>query len=104
MHSSHAIKPMLNRPARLTGICAIAYGATMIFPIKHIRQEIFGVNQTVFAKIAGVTQATVSRWERGEFDPRGDELAAIRQAAIERGLPWNDKWFFEAPQQWMQSA
>jgi len=66
-------------------------------PIEHIRKVILGVNQADFAAIAGVNQATVSRWEKGELEPRREDLAKIRHAARERGLIWDDSWFFEPP-------
>lgn len=66
-------------------------------PIAHIRQNVFQVSQSAFAGIAGVTQATVSRWEAGEFEPNRNELERIRASAIESGKPWDDSWFFEAP-------
>ena len=64
-------------------------------PIAHIRKHILGATQTAFAQIAGVTQATVSRWERGELEPSREEMARIRSAAHERGIAWDDRWFFE---------
>ncbi len=66
-------------------------------PIKHIRKHVFKVRQVDFAEIAGVTQATVSRWEDGTLAPSLDELARIRAAAGERRLRWNDKLFFTTP-------
>ena len=66
-------------------------------PIEHIRKKVLGVNQASLAEIAGVTQATVSRWENGELDPGRNELGRIRDAARDRGLDWDDRWFFEAP-------
>lgn len=66
-------------------------------PIAHIRKHVLSVTQSDMAAIAGVTQATVSRWESGELDPSLDELSRIRSAAFDRGLGWNDRWFFEAP-------
>jgi transcriptional regulator with XRE-family HTH domain len=66
-------------------------------PITHIRKSVFGLTQAAFAEVAGTTQATVSRWEAGEFEPDRDDLARIRSAALERDLPWDDRWFFEAP-------
>lgn len=67
-----------------------------MLPIAHIRQNVFGLTQAAFAVIAGVTQATVSRWENAEWEPNRDELARIRLAARQRGIDWNDAWFFES--------
>lgn len=64
--------------------------------IRHIRKTIFNVSQADFATIAGVAQATVSRWENG-VSLSLDEMKAIREAAKERGIEWNDLWFFEDP-------
>lgn len=68
-------------------------------PITHIRSKVFGLTQAAFAEVAGTTQPTVSRWENGEFEPNRDEMARIREAAIERDLPWDDRLFFEAPEE-----
>lgn len=65
--------------------------------IRHIRKDLFGATQAEFGEIAGVTQATVSRWEDGILAPDLTELDRIRSAAIERGIRWNDRLFFEAP-------
>jgi transcriptional regulator with XRE-family HTH domain len=62
--------------------------------IRHIRSHVFALTQAEFAIVAGVTQATVSRWEAG-VAPSLDDLRSIRTAALERGLEWNDSWFFE---------
>ncbi len=64
--------------------------------MKHIRTKIFGVTQAEFAALAGVAQATVSRWENG-IAPSLDEMKAIRKAAEERNVPWDDRYFFEIP-------
>lgn len=64
--------------------------------VRHIRQSIFGLTQREFAEVAGVTQASVSRWENGTA-PSHPEMQAIRDAAIGRGIPWDDRWFFETP-------
>lgn len=68
-------------------------------PIKHIRKNVFKVRQAEFAAIAGVTQATVSRWEaaKGGAAPTLDELARIRDEAARRRLRWADKMFFDRP-------
>lgn len=63
--------------------------------MEHIRRGIFGMHQTEFAGIAGVTQGTVSRWEKGEIPPRRDHMARIRVEAIRRGLDWDDAVFFQ---------
>lgn len=69
-------------------------------PIEHIRRKIFGgLTQTAFGEIAGTTQATVSRWENGELNPNSDQMRRIRTAAADRGKTWDDRWFFEVPEQ-----
>jgi transcriptional regulator with XRE-family HTH domain len=67
-------------------------------PIEHIRKHIFEVSQVAFAGIAGTTQATVSRWERGELEPGRDQLALIREEALRRNINWSDQWFFDLPE------
>jgi transcriptional regulator with XRE-family HTH domain len=67
-------------------------------PISHIRTSVFGLTQLEFAELAGTTQATVSRWEAGEFSPSSDNLKRIREAALARNIEWDDSWFFDAPQ------
>ncbi|WP_410052164.1 helix-turn-helix domain-containing protein [Bradyrhizobium sp. SZCCHNS30571] len=42
------------------------------------------------AKIAGVRQATISRWEAGLTDPSLKHLKRIRAEARKRRLAWND--------------
>lgn len=64
--------------------------------IRHIRREIFKVTQAEFAALAGVTQATVSRWETG-VAPSLDDMQSIRTAAAAREIAWRDEWFFDAP-------
>lgn len=64
--------------------------------IRHIRTEVFQLSQAEFASLAGVGQGSVSRWENGT--PLSlQEMQAIREAAIARGIAWDDKWFFEIP-------
>ena len=65
--------------------------------IGRIRTEVFQLNQAAFATVAGVSQATVSRWESGKWEPNRDELERIRQRAIADGKLWNDAWFFDPP-------
>jgi len=65
-------------------------------PIKHIRKTVFRLSQAEFAAVAGVTQATISRWEKGG-SPTLDEMQRIRAAAAARRIKWSDKLFFEAP-------
>lgn len=62
--------------------------------IKHIRKHVLQIRQGEMAALTGVSQTTVCRWERGEQAPSLRELALIREAAIERGLPWDDGMFF----------
>ena len=68
--------------------------------IRHIRTKVFKVKQAEFARIAGANQSAVSRWEaeNSKFEPGRDEMENIRVAARERGLEWDDRWFFEVPE------
>lgn len=67
-------------------------------PLEHIRKQVFDVSQADFAKIAGTTQASISRWESGRQTPDHVEMARIRGEAMSRGLQWDDRWFFETPE------
>jgi transcriptional regulator with XRE-family HTH domain len=62
--------------------------------IRHIRESVLRITQIELAEIAGTTQGTVSRWEKGTLEPDRDQLAKIREAAIERGIEWRDSLFF----------
>lgn len=73
-------------------------------PIEHIRKTILEISQAALGDIAGVTQATVSRWENGELEPGREEMARIRESARARGIAWDDRWFFEAPSPERQPA
>lgn len=66
-------------------------------PIEHIRRNVFRVSQELFGDIAGVSQATVSRWESGQWEPNRDELERIRREALARDVEWDDRLFFETP-------
>lgn len=66
--------------------------------VAHVRKSVLKASQMELATIASTTQATVSRWEKGELSPDLDQLAAIRAAVIERKLKWNDAWFFSVPE------
>ena len=67
--------------------------------VKYIRTRIFKVEQAPFARIAGVSQPTVSRWEM-ESNPKSDptlgDVERIRTEAEKRGLPWSDSWLFQS--------
>jgi DNA-binding XRE family transcriptional regulator len=62
---------------------------------KHIRTTVFDATQVEMAAIAGVRQATISRWESGECTPSLTALRRIRAEARRRGCNWNDSWLLE---------
>lgn len=71
-------------------------------PIEFVRTKVFNQTQASFAKLAGVAQGTVSKWEAGNLAPSQDEMQRIRSAAIRSALQWNgenwqDEWFFVTP-------
>jgi DNA-binding transcriptional regulator YiaG len=65
-------------------------------PIRYIRENVFRLNVADFAKIIGVGQGSVSRWEFGA-QPTARAMAKIRLAAQNSGHVWNDSLFFEVP-------
>lgn len=68
-------------------------------PITHIRTKVLNCStQQAFADLLGIPQSTVSRWENG-MEPNLASLARIREVAIERGIAWDDRLFFEVPQE-----
>ncbi|PWE57158.1 hypothetical protein DEM27_05820 [Metarhizobium album] len=66
-------------------------------PIAHIRIDVFKQTQADFARLAGVTQGTVSKWEAGTLAPSQAEMSRIRTAAIRLAMKWDDQWFFVVP-------
>lgn len=84
--------PLANNPFA-HNICAME----PISPIKNIRKNLFKVTQADFASIAGVVQSSVARWEKGEGSPSLIEMQAIRQAAADHKIEWDDRLFFEVP-------
>jgi DNA-binding transcriptional regulator YiaG len=81
--------------SRLTAEYSYAYYARVMSNIAHIRTKVFGMTQEAFARMAGVSQATVSRWETGELTPSLESLQRIRSVAKAKKKRWSDKWFFE---------
>lgn len=67
-------------------------------PARYIRERVFRApSQTAFATMLGYKQATVSRWESGVDPISRAAQERIRALARERGIKWNDLWFFEVP-------
>lgn len=66
--------------------------------LKTLRTIIFGMDkQAPFARAIGVSQQTYSFAERKDRMPSW-YMDRIRRLANERGIEWNDTWFFEPPQ------
>lgn len=68
-------------------------------PLEHIRKNVLDLNQTEMAELAGVNQATVSRWENGTAEPDREQMERIRKAVLARKIPWDDGWFFKVPKE-----
>jgi transcriptional regulator with XRE-family HTH domain len=64
--------------------------------MRRIRCEVFRITQQQMAAIAGVEQATVSRWETGVNEPSLRHLKRIRTEARRRKLQWDDDLLFAA--------
>ncbi|WP_064712118.1 helix-turn-helix domain-containing protein [Rhizobium bangladeshense] len=76
-------------------------------PIEFIRTHVFKQTQAAFARLAGVSQSTVSKWEAGVLAPSQEEMVRIRSAAIRLALgweceAWQDEWFFVLPRELRQ--
>jgi DNA-binding transcriptional regulator YiaG len=55
--------------------------------IREARKKILGLSQGEFARVLGLDQATVSRWERSLSQPRPHHLRAIALLA-DRPVSW----------------
>jgi transcriptional regulator with XRE-family HTH domain len=65
---------------------------------RYIREHVFGIpTQAEFARLLNYTQATISRIETGEIALGRDYQDRVRALARDRGVRWNDTWFFEVP-------
>lgn len=76
---------------------AKASGDEVRFALKFIREHIFRLDQSKFGEIAGASKATVSRWESGRGFPDALHLSRVRSFAVESGVEWDDRLFFEVP-------
>ncbi len=66
-------------------------------PVTFIRESVFGcATQDQFAGLLGTTQASISRWEAAGRIP-GLKQELIRDKARERGIAWDDRYFFSSP-------
>jgi len=65
--------------------------------LRHIRKTVLELSQAEIAALVGVSQGTVSKWERGDLSPSLEEISVLRAEAHKRGLDWDDRWFFESP-------
>lgn len=65
--------------------------------LRYIRQNVFGMNQTAFAQMLGLSQSAVAMLEQRDAMPEKHQRT-IRKEATKRGLPWRDEWFFETPE------
>jgi transcriptional regulator with XRE-family HTH domain len=66
-------------------------------PAQHIREKIFGYRtQQEFADAVGYTQAQISRFENG-LAFSAEAQARIQKHAADRGLAWDNNWFFRVP-------
>lgn len=54
--------------------------------IYAIRKKL-GLSQEKLAEVLGVSRNTISRWERGEFNPTVDKLAALEQLLTQLEAP-----------------
>lgn len=67
-------------------------------PAVYIREHVFGFRtQEEFAAALNYEQPQISRWENGApFSSKAQER--IQALARERGIAWDNNWFFEVSQ------
>ena len=66
-------------------------------PCQFIREHVFGIEtQQKFAELLDCSQPKISRYENGiPISTRMQQL--IRDKAKEKGITWDNNWFFEVP-------
>lgn len=62
----------------------------MSFPdaIKKIRTDA-GLSQDAFAKLLGISRATINRWEQGTQEPSALAIHTLEEYCRKRGIPIN---------------
>ena len=63
--------------------------------MRYIREEVFGLTRHEFAALLDINPVAVWYWERAVRSPSFDSLERIREAAMARGIKWQDRWFFQ---------
>ena len=63
--------------------------------IRHIRVNLFGLSQAAFAAEIGASQSKISRVESGVAELSLGLARKIRDAALKRGIAWDDALLFE---------
>lgn len=69
-------------------------------PLKFVRSIVLKISQAEFARLLGVQEAAVSKWETGRVanPPIISRIRPVVLALVrERRLPWRDEWLFERP-------
>jgi transcriptional regulator with XRE-family HTH domain len=66
--------------------------------IRNLRQRL-GMTQRELARLLGVPQSTVQRWESGEMSPSATSLGRIDDLAREHGVPFTPFLPSEVPQE-----
>ncbi len=65
-------------------------------PAIYIRKNILNLTQEKLSEHLDVTQPTIHRWEESGVIPAKHQRQ-IREFASEKGIYWNDSWFFSIP-------
>lgn len=103
------VSPAEAKTAVLTALRAIEDKSTPPVPdygalMRYIRVQVFQATQEMIGRIAGVSASKISRWESGDFPPDQYEFHRIRTWAIKNGLPWDDRWVHEIPEDALGAA
>ncbi len=65
--------------------------------LRTLRTKVLKLSQAELAKIVGLDQSRIARWENGTLAPSLPHLAVIRRYAKKHVPGWRDEFFFELP-------
>lgn len=60
--------------------------------LKYLREVVFRMSQEEFSKELNTSQMSLSLWERGDRNPKGQNIDRIIEFCLKRGVEINKEW------------